>query len=122
MTTNAHGANHSPADHTRRPTAASAAAVTTAATVGQRKESRKFVNVDLRPAISGPTPVSTSMISPTGSIHFVKKGGPTVSRSPVIASLRVGNIVANSTKNAQNSRIQLFSRNAASRDIHESSS
>ncbi len=40
----------------------------------------------------------------------------------MIASLSVGNIVANRTKNAENSRIQLLTRNAASRDIHESSS
>ena len=67
-------------------------------------------------------PVSSSRISPIGSIHLLKNGGPTVSRSPVTASLSVGNIVANSTKNAENSRIQLLARNAASRDTHESSS
>ena len=43
-------------------------------------------------------------------------------RSPVTASLSVGNIVANSTKKALNSRIQLLTRNAASRETHESSS
>ena len=43
-------------------------------------------------------------------------------RSPVTASLSVGNIVAKRMKKAENSRIQLFSRNAASRDTHESSS
>jgi hypothetical protein len=41
---------------------------------------------------------------------------------PVTASLSVGNIVANRTKNALKSRIQLFKRNAASRDTQESSS
>ena len=39
-----------------------------------------------------------------------------------MASLSVGNIVANSTKNAENSSTQLLTRNAASRDTHESSS
>ena len=67
-------------------------------------------------------PVSSSSIRPIGSIHLLKNGGPTVRRSPVSASLSVGNIVANSTKNAENSRIQLLARNAASRDTHESSS
>ncbi len=43
-------------------------------------------------------------------------------RSPVIASLTVGNIVTNRMKNAENSRIQLLSMKAASRDAHESSS
>lgn len=59
---------------------------------------------------------------PIGSIHLVKNGGPTVSRIPVTASLRVGNIVAKSTKTAENSRIQLLTRKAASRDTHDSSS
>ena len=45
---------------------------------------------------------------PIGSIHLLKNGGPTVRRSPVTASLNVGNIVAKRTKNAANSRIQLL--------------
>ena len=67
-------------------------------------------------------PVSSSSISPMGIIHLLKKGGPTVMRCPVTASLNVGNIVANRMKNAENSRIQLLARNAASRDAHDSSS
>ena len=59
---------------------------------------------------------------PTGVIHLLKNGGPTVSRSPVIASVIVGNIVAKRMKNAENSSTQLLARNAASRDAHESSS
>ena len=57
-----------------------------------------------------------------GRIHLLKNGGPTVRRSPMIASLKVGNIVANRTKKAENSSTQLFARKAASRDTHESSS
>ena len=67
-------------------------------------------------------PVSTSSASPMGRIQVLKNGAPTVRRWPFTASLSVGNIVANRTKNAENSRIQLLARNAASRDIHESSS
>ena len=67
-------------------------------------------------------PVSVSSIRPIGSIHLLKNGGPTVSRCPINASLSVGNIVANRTNTAENSRIQLLTRNAASRDTHESSS
>ncbi len=67
-------------------------------------------------------PVSTSSIRPMGVIHLLKKGGPTVSRSPLIASVIVGNSVANRMKNAENSSTQLLARNAASRDIHESNS
>ena len=63
-----------------------------------------------------------SKISPIGIIHLLKNGAATVRRSPVTASLKVGNIVANKTKTAENSRIQLFTRNAASRETHESSS
>jgi hypothetical protein len=55
-----------------------------------------------------------------GTIHLLKKGGPTVMRSPTNFSEIVGNIVANMMKNATNSRIQLFSVKAASRDSHES--
>ena len=38
--------------------------------------------VDLRHASSGPMPVSSSSISPIGTIHLLKNGGPTVRRSP----------------------------------------
>ena len=78
--------------------------------------------VDLRHASSGPMPVRSSSVRPTGSIHLLKNGGPTVSRCPATASLSDGNIVANRTNIAENSRIQLLTRNAASRDTHESSS
>ena len=63
-----------------------------------------------------------SRISPIGAIHLLKNGAATVRRVPVTASLSVGNIVPNRMKNAENSRIQLFTMNAASRETHESSS
>ncbi len=59
---------------------------------------------------------------PIGTIHVLKNGAATVNRVPVTASLSVGNIVANRMKSAENSSTQLFTRNAASRDTHESSS
>src|SRR5262245_49500417 len=93
----------------------------TAASDGQRNCSTRFFSVDLRHASRGPTPVNRSRIRPIGSIHLLKNGGPTVKRRPRSASLNVGNIVANNTKKAEKSRIQLLARNAASRDIHESS-
>ena len=43
-------------------------------------------------------------------------------RSFTITWLRVGNMVAKSTKSAENSRIQLLIRNTASRDTQESNS
>ena len=69
----------------------------------------------------GPTPVRNSSTSPIGTIHLLKNGGPTVIRSPVTASEIVGNMVANRMKNAANSRIQLLTVKAASRDSQESS-
>ena len=57
---------------------------------------------------------------PIGTIHLLKKGGPTVMRSPVTASEILGNMVANRMKNAENSRIQLFSVKTASRDNQDS--
>src|SRR5712691_5783971 len=120
--TKAQNAKHKPDDQTRTPNAARATAVTTEASVGHKNESRRFASVDLRHASSGAIPVSNNVISPIGSSHLLKNGGPTVSRSPITASLSVGNIVAKRTNIAENSRIQLLTRNAASLEIQESSS
>src|SRR5688572_24270834 len=109
-------------DHTRTPSRKITAAVTRPVVTGQRNWCLRFDTDVLRHASSGPMPVSSNNIKPIGTIQRLKNGGPIVMRSPVIASLSVGNIVANRTKNAQNNRIQLLTRNAASRDAHESSS
>ena len=42
---------------------------------GTRNWSRRLTSVDLRHASSGPTPVSSSSVSPIGSIHWLKNGG-----------------------------------------------
>src|SRR3954451_13546169 len=97
--TNAQRGKHRPDDHTRTPSAASAPAVTSAESVGHKNCPLKLSTVDLRHASSGPTPVRKRRINPTGIIHFVKNGAATVRRSPVIASVSVGNIVANRMKN-----------------------
>jgi hypothetical protein len=94
--------------------------VTVPAIVGHMNWYRRCDGVALRHAMPGPTPVRNSSVSPIGTIHLLKKGGPTVMRSPMSASDSVGNIVANMMKNAANSRIQLLTVNAASRDSHES--
>src|SRR5215210_3813348 len=119
---NAQSAKQIPELHTRIPNAYSATAVATPTNTGQKNCCATLINVDRRHASSGPMPVSVRRVRPIGSIHLLKNGGPTVRRSPRSASLSVGNIVANRTKNAENNRIQLLARNAASRDIHESSS
>src|SRR4051812_37087835 len=121
VATVAHSAKQIPETHSRTPNAVTAASVTTHAVAGHRNWLARFFIVDLRHASSGPKPVRNSSVSPIGSIHLLKNGGPTVMRSPVTASLKVGNIVANRTKNALNRRIQLLTRKAASRDAHESS-
>ena len=121
-TTIADIAKQSPDDHTRTPSAASPAAVTSASPTGKRNESRRFESVDLRHASNGPTPVRNSSTKPIGTIHLLKNGAATVRRWPVMASLSVGNMVANSTNSAANNSTQLLTMNAASRDIHESSS
>ncbi len=96
--------------------------VTTPAAVGHMNWFVMLRSVDLRQASSGPTPVRNSRIKPTGVSHLLKNGAATVLRPSPSASLSVGNIVENSTKNAANSSTQLLARNAASRDVHESSS
>src|SRR5437899_3322079 len=120
--TNAHSAKQRPEDQRDTPSAFSVTAATTAAMVGHRNELRRLLSVDFRQASRGPTPVSISRTRPIGTIHLLKNGCATVMRCPVTASLSVGNIVAKRMKKAENRRIQLLRRNAASRDTHESSS
>src|SRR4029453_358097 len=105
--TKAQRAKQMPDVQTRRPRTHSATSVMTAEVTGQVNCFTRFEAVDLRHASSGPMPVSSRRTSPIGLIHLVKKGSPTVRRSPVTASLNVGNIVANRMKKAENSRIQL---------------
>ena len=57
-----------------------------------------------------------------GTIHLLKKGGPTVMRSPMSLSEIVGNIVATRMKKAAKRRIQLLTTNANSRETQLSSS
>ncbi len=120
--TNALSAKQSPDAQSGTPSATTVTVTAMPSPAGNRNEPRRLESVDLRHASSGPMPVSSSMQRPIGSIHWLKNGGPTVRRSPRTASLSVGNIVAKRTKNAEKSRIQLFSMNAASRETHESSS
>ena len=96
--------------------------MTSAEVTGHWNWWRRFDSDDFRQASSGPTPVRNSKARPIGIIHLLKNGGPTVIRTPVTASLIVGNSVANRIKNAEKSRIQLFNKNAASRDTQDSRS
>ena len=96
--------------------------LSTATETGKRNCLASICSDARRQAISGPTPVSSSSTSPTGAIHLLKNGGPTVIRFCVIASDSVGNSVAVSTKKAPPRSTQLLTKNANSRDTHESSS
>ena len=120
--TSAHNAKHNPGAHTGMPSAVVAASVVAVATPGHRNCSRRFRTLDFRHASSGPTPVRNKRMRPIGMSHLLKNGAATVSRCPMIASLSVGNIVPKRTNSAANRSTQLFTRNAASRDTHESSS
>src|SRR5712664_3071984 len=112
-----HSAKHKPDGQNGMANAALATEpAARAATAGQRNEVARFVIVERRHASSGPTPVSSRRTSPTGVIHLLKNAPATVSRSPVTASLSVGNIVPKRMKSAANRRIQLFTMNAASRN------
>ena len=115
-------AKQRPELHSRTPIATTTPPVITPQVTGMRNWFLRFSTADLRQAMRGPMPVSASRIRPSGTSHLLKNGGPTVSRSPLTASAMVGNIVANRMKNAAKTRIQLFARNAASRDIQDSSS
>src|SRR2546423_171570 len=79
--------------------------VTAAVTDGNRNWFHSRSVVVLRHAKSGAAPARNNRIRPSGVIHLLKKSGPTDTREPSIASEIVGNIVANSTKNAHASRI-----------------
>src|SRR5436305_2035692 len=122
IVTNAQSAKHSPAGQNGIAARVVPPPTSTVATTGQRNWNQALAIVDFRQANSGPTPVRNRRMKPMGVIHLLKNGGPTVRRSPRTASLSVGNIVANSTKKAENNNTQLFTRNDASREIHESSS
>src|SRR3954467_13094470 len=70
----------------------------------------------LRQASSGPTPVKTSSSSPTGIITRLKKGGPTVTFVPWIASLSSGKSVPQSTVKHATKKMTLLNRKLDSRE------
>ncbi len=121
-TTKPLSAKHRPELQTRMPSDRVSTPAATPEAIGHLNWCHITDTDDERQASSGPMPVSSSRMSPTGVIQVLKNGGPTVRRSPVMASVRVGNIVAKSTNSAENSSTQLLARNAASFDAQESSS
>jgi hypothetical protein len=94
--------------------------VATAAAVGHRNWAISRSPVVLRQARSGAAPARNSSTSPSGVIHRLKNAAPMVLRSPNRCSVIVGSIVTNSTNTAHASRIQLFTRNAVSREANDS--
>src|SRR5882762_4672529 len=74
----------------------------------------------LRQASSGPTPVRNKSIKPRGTFTLLKKGAPTLMRSPVIHSEKTGNKVPESTATQKTTRIKLLKRKLDSRETIES--
>jgi len=64
-----------------------------AAPTGQAKFRFRLSVEVLRQASSGPTPVRNKSIKPRGTFTLLKKGAPTLMRSPVIHSEKTGNKV-----------------------------
>src|SRR3954462_4683318 len=108
--TNAQRPKQRPDAQKPTPSQPTNAIVASVETNGHNKLNFTAVHVDLRHASIGPMPVNNSRMRPIGFIHLSKTGGPTVSGSPRTASLSVGNIVAKSTKNDENSSTQLLAR------------
>ncbi len=91
----------------------------------QRAGKRKFrfrLSIDvLRQASSGPSAVSSSSMSATGTFTRLKNGGPTVTLVPCTASLSTGNSVPHNTVKQATSRIRLLNRKLDSRETSDSS-
>src|SRR5688500_6936434 len=98
--TKAHSPKQMTDDNGRMPAATTAAVVTIPPAAGHVSDCIRLLTDDLRHASSGAVPVRISNASPMGRIQVLKNGAPTVRRWPLTASLSVGNIVANRTKNA----------------------
>ena len=92
----------------RMPSANSTTPTTSPATAGTMNCRRRFDVDALRHAISGPTPVSASSSSPSGTFTVLKNGGPTVIFEPRTHSLRIGNSVPHSTEKAMPTSTRLL--------------
>ena len=81
---------------------------------------RRFATVARRHEISGPTPLSSTRISASGTTNGVKAGGPTETLVPVTASEISGNSVTQKITKVIATSTMFCSRNIASREISES--
>ena len=73
-----------------------------------------------RQASKGPTPVKKRSNRPIGIITELKKGGPTVTLDPVIASEITGNMVPQNIANVAERKRRLLRRKPPSLDIGDS--
>ena len=106
-----------PTPKTRR-----AAAATTPASTGVRKFRFRFCAEARRQAMSGPTPIRKSRARKMGMLTRLKKGAPTLTLIPRMASESRGNTVPKKTVKVAAMRKRLFRRKADSRETTESSS
>ena len=82
---------------------------------------RRLAAVARRHEISGPTPVSSTRISASGTTNGVNAGGPTETLVPVTACEISGNSVTQKITKVIATSTMFCSRNIASREISESS-
>ena len=87
--------------------------------IGIRKFFWRFRFVARRHAITGPIPANARSTSPIGKLTFSKKGGPTLTCSPVTPSATSGKIVPQKTAKAAPRRIRLLNRKADSRERND---
>ena len=121
-TTNAQNAKQSPEAQMRMPSAYDGRAGDDRRHAGQRNRCTRFDDRRLAPREQRRDARQQQQDQADRQHPLVEERRTDRQPLPVIASLSVGNIVANRTKNAENNSIQLLKRNAASRETHESSS
>src|SRR6185437_5096762 len=96
-------------------------AVASARSAGMRKLRLRLSKEVLRQASSGPSAVSSSNISATGTFTRLKNGGPTVIFVPFTNSLSLGNTVPHKTVKQATRRMRLLNRKLDSRETSDSS-
>ena len=88
---------------------------TTIMTVGGRSCRWSCSRVELRHGSAGPTPIRSTSVAQIGTVIELKKGAPTLTFTPRIASATSGKSVPSRTVNMKPQRSRLLNRNTVSR-------
>src|SRR5208282_5791821 len=104
----------------RKPSANATPPATSPVPNGQPKLRFKLSVEVFRHASSGPTPVKNKSRSPAGILTLLKKGAPTLIRSPVIHSEKTGKSVPERTARQETRRSKLLNKKLDSRETIES--